>query len=109
MARDSDNPGHAAARPALRSLEFAAESHHHQQPNDRVRETLLPQLFRKAIRSIPPRRNPRPNGAVIPFLLQKFRIAVAIDPQSRSGWASKGYWHSCSYPKSITANPPPLG
>src|ERR1700682_5834609 len=64
MARDRDNPGHAANRPALPGLELAPESHHRKHSNDRVRETLPAEFFREAIRSVPARRNPRPDGGV---------------------------------------------
>jgi 2-polyprenyl-6-methoxyphenol hydroxylase-like FAD-dependent oxidoreductase len=70
MARDRHATGHAAGRTALRGVEFAPQPHRRQRANDRVRENFPRRLPRAPTRSVPERRHPRRNGAVIALSLR---------------------------------------
>ena len=68
MARDREDPGHAASRAPLRGLELTSEPHSSERADDRVRENVPRRLPGPPLRSIPERRHPRRDGAVISFI-----------------------------------------
>src|SRR5277367_2166295 len=68
MARDREDPGHAASGAALRRLELTSEPHLRERADDRVRENVPRRLPGPPLRSVPERRHPRRDGAVISFI-----------------------------------------